>query len=50
MHGCGGTLYDGLYKVNLDNPYVETLKTLHHNVGIKRSLAMNILLTCGINI
>ena len=35
----GGTLYDGLYKVNLDNLYVETLMTLHHNVGTKRGLA-----------
>ena len=33
-----GTLYDGLYKLNLDNLYVETLMTLHHNVGTKRSL------------
>jgi len=32
------TLYDGLYKLNLDNLYVETLMTLHHNVGAKRSL------------
>jgi len=32
------TLYDGLYKLNLDNLYVETLMTLHHNVSIKRSL------------
>ena len=35
----GGTLCDGLYKVNLDNLYVETLMILHHNVGTKRSLA-----------
>ena len=33
------TLYDGLYKLNLDNLYVETLMTLHHNVGTKHSLA-----------
>jgi len=33
-----GTLYDGLYILNLDNLYVETLMTLHHNVGTKRSL------------
>jgi len=33
-----GTLYDGLYKLNLDNLYAETLMTLHHNVGTKRSL------------
>jgi len=34
-----GTLYDGLYKLNLDNLYAETHMTLHHNVGTKRSLA-----------
>ena len=33
-----GTLYDDLYKLNLDNLYVETLMTLHHNVGTKHSL------------
>jgi len=33
-----GTLYDGLYKLNLDNLYAETLMTLHHNVDTKRSL------------
>ena len=32
------TLYDGLYKLNLDNLYAENLMTLHHNVGTKRSL------------
>ena len=32
-----GTLYDGLYKLNLDNLYAETLMTSHHNVGTKRS-------------
>ena len=36
----GDTLCDGLYKVNLDNIYVETLMTLHHNVGTKRNLAI----------
>jgi len=33
-----GTLYDGLYKLNFDNLYVETLMTLHHNVGTNHSL------------
>ena len=33
-----GTLYDGLYKLNLDNLYAKNLMTLHHNVGTKRSL------------
>ncbi|WVZ13110.1 hypothetical protein V8G54_017640 [Vigna mungo] len=33
-----GTLYDGLYKLNLDNLYAKTLMTLHHNVSTKRSL------------
>jgi len=33
-----GTLCDGLYKLNLDNLYVETLMTLYHNVGTKRGL------------
>ena len=33
-----GTLYDGLYKLNLDNLYAETFMTLHHNVGTKCSL------------
>ena len=32
------TLYDGIYKLNLDNLYAETLMTLHHNVGTKHSL------------
>ena len=32
------TLYDGLYKLNLDNLYAETLMTLQHNVGTKQSL------------
>ena len=31
-------LCDGLYKLNLNNLYVETLITLHHNVGTKRGL------------
>ena len=35
----GGTLCDRLYKVNFDSLYVETLMTLHHNVGTKRGLA-----------
>ena len=35
----GGTLCDGLYKVNLDNLYAKTLLTLHHNVDTKRSIA-----------
>ena len=29
------TLYDGLYKLNLDNFYAETLMTSHHNVDTK---------------
>jgi len=33
-----GTLYDGLYKLNLDNLYTETLMISHHNVGSKHSL------------
>jgi len=33
-----GTLYDGLYKLSLDNLYVETLMTSHHNVASKHSL------------
>jgi len=33
-----GTLSNGLYKLNLDNLYAETLMTLHHNVGTKRGL------------
>ena len=45
-----GTLYDGLYKLNLDNLYAETLMTLHHNVGTKRSLVDDDLLSCGINV
>ena len=32
------TLYDGLYRLNLDNLYAETLMTSHHNVDTKRSL------------
>jgi len=32
------TLYDVLYKLNLDNLYVKTLMTLHHNIGTKHSL------------
>ncbi|RDY13611.1 hypothetical protein CR513_01439, partial [Mucuna pruriens] len=34
----GSILYDGLYKLNLDGMYVETLLSLHHNVGTKHSL------------
>ena len=33
-----GILCDGLYKFKLDNVFAETLMTLHHNGGIKRSL------------
>jgi transposase InsO family protein len=33
-----GILCDGLYKLNLDNLYAETLMTLHHSIGTKRSL------------
>ena len=33
-----GILCDGLYKLNLDNLFAETLLTLHHNVGTKRGL------------
>nr|KYP32060.1 Retrovirus-related Pol polyprotein from transposon TNT 1-94 [Cajanus cajan] len=33
-----GILCDGLYKLNLDGLYDETLLTLHHNIGTKRSL------------
>jgi len=33
-----GILCDGLYKLKLDNLYAETVLTLHHNVGTKRSL------------
>jgi len=32
------TLYDVLYKLNLDNLYDEILMTLHHNVVTKCSL------------
>ena len=31
-----GVLCDGLYKLKLDNLFVETLLNLHHNVGTKR--------------
>ena len=40
-HTCmigSGVLCDGLYKLKLDSLYAETLMTLHHNVGTKRSL------------
>ena len=33
-----GTLCDGLYKLCLDNLYVETPMTLRHNIGTKRTL------------
>ena len=33
-----GILCDGLYKLNLDNLFVEILLILHHNVGTKRGL------------
>jgi len=32
------TLYDGLYTLNLENLYVETLMTLNHNIDTKCSL------------
>ena len=43
------TLYDGLYKLNLDNLCVETLMTLHHNVGTKLRL-VDERSACGISI
>nr|KYP41156.1 hypothetical protein KK1_037495 [Cajanus cajan] len=33
-----GILCEGLYKLNLDGLYDETLLTLHHNIGNKHSL------------
>jgi hypothetical protein len=33
-----GILYDRLYKFKLNDQFAETLLTLHHNVGTKRSL------------
>ena len=33
-----GILCDGLYKLKLDSLYAETVLTLHHNVGTKRSV------------
>jgi hypothetical protein len=33
-----GNLCDGLYKLNLNSHFSESLLTLHHNVGTKRSL------------
>ena len=33
-----GILCDGLYKFKLDDYFTETLMTLHHNIGTKRSL------------
>jgi hypothetical protein len=32
------SLCDGLYKLNLNSHFAESLLTLHHNVGTKRSL------------
>ncbi|WKA12228.1 hypothetical protein VitviT2T_029640 [Vitis vinifera] len=33
-----GSLCDGLYKLNLNSCFTESLLTLHHNVGTKRNL------------
>jgi len=44
-----GTLYDGLYILNLDNLYAESLMTLHHNVGTKHSLVDERSVTYGIS-
>jgi hypothetical protein len=33
-----GSLCDGLYKLNLNSRFAESLLTLHHNVGTKRNL------------
>ena len=33
-----GSLCDGFYKLNLNSHFVESLLTLHHNVGTKRNL------------
>ena len=33
-----GSLCDGLYKLNLNSPFAESLLTLHHNVGAKCNL------------
>ena len=41
---------DSLYKLKLDSLYAETVLTLYHNVGTKRSLVMNDMLSCGINV
>ena len=35
---CSGILSDGLYKLKLENIFVESLLTLHHNFGTKRGL------------
>jgi len=43
-------LCDGLYKLKLDNLYVETVLTLHHNVCTKRSLVNERWFSCGINV
>ena len=33
-----GSLCDGLYKLNLNSHFAESLLTMHHNVGTKRNL------------
>ena len=33
-----GSLWDGLYKLNLNSHFAESLLTLHHNVGTKCNL------------
>ena len=33
-----GVLCDGLYKLKLDDSYVETVLTMHHNVDTKHNL------------
>ena len=47
--GCD-TLYDDLYKLNIENFYVETLMTFYHIVGTKQLWWMNNKLTCDINV
>lgn len=44
-----GILSDGLYKLNLDNLYVEIFITLHHNIFTRHSL-INKCFACGINV
>ena len=34
-----GIFFDGLYKLKLDNLFVEFLLAIHHNIGIKHSLS-----------